>query len=175
MKLFSDNDVTVGKVLSPHGVGGMVKVFPLSDFPERASRLEKAEIVSEGSRRRIELESASLYGRFWLVKFAGIDTREEVQLLTGSYLVIPKEERFVLPDDAFYHDQLVGLEIYTTEGAFLGLLVEVISTGGHDMYLLQRVGTGEKIMIPAVKKVVRTVDLKAGRIVVELPAGLLDL
>ena len=177
MKLFNENDdVVIGEILSPHGIGGMLKVFPYSDFSERIDKLHEAELVRETTRRSMAVEKASLYGRFWLIKFQGVDTREEARRLSGSLLVIPKDKRMYLPEGRFYYDQLIGLQIYSPDDELLGLIIDIITTGGHDLFLVEQAGgEGKKALIPAVKKFIRQVDLGAGRIVADLPEGLLDL
>lgn len=175
--MFNENyDVVIGRVLSPHGIGGQVKVFPYSDYPERINLLHEVDLIVGTERRTMIIEKASVYGRFWLVKFKGIETREAVQLLNGGQIVIPNHERVPLPDDHFYHDQLVGLQVFNSEGELLGLIVDIIATGGHDIMIVERAGlTNQQTLIPAVRKFVRLVDLKKGTIVVDLPDGLLDL
>jgi 16S rRNA processing protein RimM len=177
LKLFNENDdVLIGIVVSPHGIGGLAKVFPLTDNPERINLLQEVDLILETERRSVVIEKASLYGRFWLLKFKGIKTREEIQLLGGSKIVIPRSQRLALPDDHFYHDQLVGLKVYNSDGDLLGLIVEVISTGGHDLLMIERAGLSDrKTLVPAVKEFVRQVDLKAKKLVVDLPEGLLEL
>jgi len=177
LKLFSENnDAVIGIVLSPHGIGGLVKVFPYSDYPERIKLLQEVEMIRQSERCIMVIEKASLYGRFWLIKFAGIETREDAQSLGGNRLVIPRHQRLPLPDGHFYHDQLVGLQVYNSDGELLGLVVDIISTGGHDLIMIERAGLSDhKTLIPAVKKFIRQVDLQAERIVVDLPEGLLEL
>ncbi|HSW35807.1 MAG TPA: PRC-barrel domain-containing protein, partial [Candidatus Limnocylindrales bacterium] len=60
-------------------------------------------------------------------------------------------------------------------GELLGSISAVISTGGHDLYVLEQAGQDKKSLIPAVKKFIKQVDLAANRVIVELPEGLLDL
>ncbi len=169
-------DVVIGKVLSPHGTGGMVKVYPYSDYPERVYLLEEVELEAESRRKIYAVEKASLHGQYWLVKFQGINSREEAYRLGGSLVRIPREKRMPLPEGTFYHDQLVGLQVYTIEGKLLGSITGVIKSGGHDQLVLARSGQKDKItFIPAVKEFIRQLDLSAGFISVDLPEGMLDL
>lgn len=169
-------DALIGKVLSPHGTGGMLKVFPYSDFPERIKLLETVELISDDRRERMFVERADVYGRFWLIKFTGVETREDAGRLCGSSVVIPQQERISLPEGQYYFDQLVGLMVYNSAGVMLGCIIDIICTAGHDLYQVKLDGIeNRKVYIPAVKKVVRHVDLSTGKVTVELPEGLLDL
>jgi 16S rRNA processing protein RimM len=169
--------VKIGKILAPHGVAGLLKVYPYTDFPERCALLKEVTVEQKGKRRRKTVEKAVVYGRFWLIKFAGVDTREEAALLAGAVLLIPKAERIPLPAGVYYVDQVVGLKVYTTDGELLGRVTRVISTGGHDLYAVKKEPNrdGAEFLVPAVKKFVKSIDPDGGKMVVELPDGLLDL
>ncbi len=169
-------DVVIGKILSPHGTGGMVKVYPYSDFPDRVRLLEKVELEQRSGRREYMVEKASVHGSYWLVKFQDIDSRDGAEELRDSLVRIPREERLNLPEDSYYHDQLEGLQVYDTGSRLLGSVVEVIPSGGHDQIVIARAGEKDKTsLIPAVKEFIRRVDLSQGILVVELPEGMLDL
>lgn len=169
-------DALIGKVLSPHGTGGILKVFPYSDFPERIKLLETVELILDHGRERMYIERAEVYGPFWLIKFRGIETREDAGRYRGSGVVIPQHERISLPEGHYYFDQLVGLMVYDSAGIMLGYIIDIISTGGHDLYQVRLNGIEKRqVFIPAVKKFVRHVDLSAGKVTVDLPEGLLDL
>jgi len=148
-------------VLSPHGVGGQVKVFPYSDFPERIKSLDRLVLKSNQGHKEMLIETASIYGRFWLVKFYGVDNREQAVNLRESLLIIPLTQRVALPEGS---------------GQLIGKVVDLHLTGGHDLLIVEKEDEAEKkIMIPAVKKFIKKIDQKAKIIVVELPEGLLDL
>ena len=177
LKLFNDiNDVAIGKILSPHGVGGVVKAYPYSDYPERISKLRQVDLIAGTERRSMIVEKATVYGRLWMIKFKGIDTRDDGRLIGGSLMVIPRHERMPLPNNHFYHDQLVGLKVYDSGGELLGLIIDIISTGGHDLLLFEKDGQDNRnAMIPFVREFIKQVDLQTGRVIVDLPEGLLDL
>lgn len=163
-------------VLSPHGVGGLVKVFPYTDFPERITDLDRVVLQNNLGQKEMLIETASVYGRFWLVKFKDIDSREQAVTLRESLLIIPLEQRIALPEGSYYHDQLVGLKVFDTGGQLIGKVVDLHTTGGHDLLIVEKEDEAAKqFMVPVVKRFVMKVDRKAGEIVVELPEGLLDL
>ena len=172
-----EREVVIGKVLSPHGVTGMVKIFPLSDHPQRVSLLDGAVLVGKTERLAHPVEKSAAYGRFWLVKFKGIDTREAAASIREFLLVIPKEKRLKLPEDSFYHDQLAGLAVYDTGGVYIGKVKGVTPAGAHDLLLVEsNLGQQEnELLVPLIKKFIKKVDLTEKQILVDLPAGLLDL
>jgi 16S rRNA processing protein RimM len=174
-----NEDVAIGQILSPHGVAGMSKVFPYTDYPERCHDLKQVTLELNGSRSRLTVENASIYGRFWLFKFKGVDSREQAGRLTGGMLFIPRDQRMTLPEGSYFFDQITGLKVYTVDGEQLGEIAEVISTGGHDLYVLKQQTAGgapdKKILLPAVRSFIKQIDLSTGRMIVELPEGLTDL
>ncbi len=166
----------IGQILSPHGVAGQVKVFPYSDYPERVGLLSEVKLVTDSESMNMIVEKASVHGRFWLIKFQGVDSRDQACRLSGALMQIPLEERVSLPENSFYHDQLVGLEVYDTADQLLGRVIDVVETGGHDLLIVQPAAKDNKnFMVPAVKSIIRKVDLSAGSLLVELPEGLLDM
>jgi 16S rRNA processing protein RimM len=174
-----NEDVAIGQILSPHGVAGMSKVYPYTDYPERCHDLDRVTLELNGERSRLKVEKAAIYGRFWLLKFAGIDSREQAGRLTGGLLFIPMADRISLPEGSYFYDQITGLQVYTVAGEQLGEITGVISTGGHDLYVLKQKpdgpAPGREILLPAVRRFIKKIDPAAGRMVVDLPDGLTEL
>jgi len=174
--LFSDRDILIGKVLAPHGIAGQVRVFPYSDYPERVVYLNDVILQVDKEKRKMTVEKATRHGHNWLLKFSEVESREEAEKLRDGLVFITREERMPLPEGSYYHDQLIGLDIYTEEGQYLGKLSNVITRGGHDQLIIKLDDrAGKETMIPAVKEFIRQVDLEEGKAVVNLPEGLLDL
>ncbi|MFO7951891.1 MAG: ribosome maturation factor RimM [Bacillota bacterium] len=172
----SDQQILIGKILAPHGIGGQVRVYPYSDFPERVAFLKEVILEAEQGQKTLVVENASRHGRNWLIKFEEVNTRDEAENLRDTLIFIPREERMPLPEGYYYHDQLIGLEVYTEEGVYLGILGNVITNGAHDQLLVKLAKrSGKEVMIPAVKEFVKEIDLIAGKVIVSLPKGLLDL
>lgn len=168
--------IAVGRILSPHGVAGLLKVLPLTDFPGRYEQLSEVVCELDGRRRRLTVERASLHGKFWHIKFTGIDSREDAAVLRDGLILIRPEERVTLPDGRYYYDQLIGLMVYNTAGECLGQLWEVIPGAAHDHYLVRSKGPDQiEFLLPAVREFVLEIDLSGGKIVAEPPAGLLEL
>ncbi len=174
--MINGRDVVLGAIISPHGTGGMVKVYPYSDFPERVRLLEEVKLEKEARGRLHKVEKAAVHGKYWLIKFKDINSRDEAEELRDSLIKIQKGERLPLPEGTYYHDQLEGLKVYNVSGELLGSVVEIRPGGGHDQIILARANeTDIYNSIPAVKEFIRQVNLEEGIIVVDLPEGMLDL
>lgn len=158
--------VAVGLILAPWGRAGDLKVQPLTDFPQR---------FAPGCRLYIDDEPYVIERCQWrrgyaYLKLSGIDDTDAAKALRQRLLEIPESELMSLAEDEYYHFQILGLEVQSTEGEALGTVVEVISTGGNDVFLVR--GPEGELLIPAVDDVIRGIDLKTGRMEVELVEGL---
>lgn len=165
--------INIGKVVSVHGLKGEIKVFPYSDFPERCYHLKYVRLTESEDINVLEVENVRIQGVLWVIKLKGVDSRNEADKLRGRYLYILPEERMDLPPDTYYFDDIIGLEVYSVNGEYLGIIKDILPSGGQDAYV---VGNDKKFfMIPAVKKIIREVDTERGRLTADLPEGLLDL
>ena len=152
--------VRVGQIMGAFGIQGAVKVSPLTDFPDRFA--PGSGLVLDGERRRVEWSRP--HAPLLVVKLFGLDTRTVAEMHRGRYLEIADEEAHQLPGGAWYHHQLVGLEVATAAGRDLGRLVQVLERPANDVWVAQRDGIEQ--LIPATRDAVLDVDLAAGRVVV---------
>lgn len=164
--------ITVGEIVAPHGCRGAVRILPLTDFPERFLRMEKLILLRKGERKSYVVEEAREHKRFVIVKLAGIDTMDDAAALRGALIQVPRGETVPLPPGRYYVFEIIGLKVWSEEGAFLGEVSAVLATGANDVYSVQT-PSGKEILIPALKAVVREIDLQEGKMVVRLPEGLL--
>ena len=115
------------------------------------------------------IESASVHKGQFILKLAGIDNVESAEGLRGYWVMVPIEKAKKLPRGAYYIYQLVGLEVYDTGGEYLGKIDDVLTAAANDVYLVRGPGvkdpTGE-LLVPAIKAVVKRVDLAGGRMVI---------
>jgi 16S rRNA processing protein RimM len=87
---------------------------------------------------------------------------------------VPIGEAIPLEDGEYYEHQILGLEVWELSGGYLGQVEEIIHTGANEVYVVRNAGSDRReILIPAIKDVVLEVSLEAGRLVVELPDGLI--
>jgi len=166
--------VTVGKIVNTHGNRGMLRVMPLTDFPDRFYNMDAILALRDNTRRTLHIEKVFNHKRFIVIKFREIPDMNEAEKLKGAYLQIYRDQLTELPEDTFYIFQIVGCKVFTTEEKFLGKVTDVIQTGANDVYVVEREDKRKPLLIPALKSVVRNVSLKAGRIDVTLPEGLED-
>jgi 16S rRNA processing protein RimM len=105
-------------------------------------------------------------------RLSGIVTKEQADALRGKRLMIARDVLPNLPDDEFYHADLVGLAVLDTGGVLLGEVKTVLNHGASDLLEIMRPGTPETVLLPFTQASVPTVDLAGGRIVADPPEGL---
>lgn len=172
----------IGKIIAPFGIKGEVKVYPYSDFLERCYLLKKVMLENEGISEYKVVKKAYIHKNMWILLFEGCYTREEAQKLTGSVVKIFSTERIPLPPGSYYLDQIIGLQAFTVAGENLGYVSDIIKTGSNDVYVLTQEkkdgdkpsGSNREILVPALKSVVKEINLQKGYILIKLPEGLLD-
>jgi 16S rRNA processing protein RimM len=163
--------VVVGRVIKPHGVLGWVKVEALTANPRRYR--EGNTFLLEGNERgeRLLLEDVKESAGTLLVKFEGLDDRKKAERLKGRKLLVTPEELGEPPRNHLWEHQLIGLDVITNQGRYLGEVEEILETGANDVLVVR----GDKeCLIPMIEEVIVGVELEDGRITVEPPPGLLE-
>ncbi len=163
--------ITVGTISKPHNLKGNVIVFPLTDFPERLLEMKEVLVEKEGKTNLMSIEKATLYKRFLNIKFLGVDTIEYAEQLRGALLKITQEQLKPLGKDQYYIFQLIGLKVKKVDGQLLGQLTDVLKTGANDVYVIKD-GSGKELLLPALKSVVKKIDLECMEMQVELLPGM---
>ena len=154
----------IGRVGAPHGIGGEVRVSPLTDFPERFNGLREVMVGDE----LLHITRMKAQGKNLLMQFHEYPVREEAQRLTGRLLTVARTDAAPLEEGEYYVFDIVGLSVYDEAGTLLGSVENVIRTGSNDVYAV-RAEDGRELLIPALRSVVRSIDIAGGRMDVCLP------
>ncbi len=161
----------IGQVVGAHGINGAVKVHYYADHPRTLSAGDTLSLrTAGGTQARYSVAWSRPHKRNYLVGLEGIDSRSSAEALKGAQVVIPRSELPALEDDTFYWVDLIGLAVYTMTDRYLGRITAIIPTGGNDVYVVRQDET--ETLVPALKTVIKEVDLEGGTMRVELPEGL---
>ena len=164
--------VSIGRIVKPRGVKGEFLVAPLTFSVERFDSVARVFIEVDGGTREFTIEHYRPYGSMVIVKLSEINTPEDARLLKGRHLMVPEEESPPLPEGVYYYYQIIGMDVFTVDGAFVGRVTDIIETGSNDVYVV-RDGDREHL-IPAVRDVIREIDTARKRIVISPEPGLLE-
>ena len=169
----------VGVITAPHGVRGEVKVFPTTDDNARFKNLKTVLLDQGRGTRELEIEGVKFFKNMVILKFKGIDDRNDVERMRQAKLLVTRENAVELGKDEYFIANLIGLRAIDEEGEAFGTISDVIQTGANDVYVVTT-KQGEEVMIPAIKDCILEVsveeqDGQAGYVRIHLLPGLLDL
>lgn len=171
----SNQTILIGKVSATHGVRGQLRITSFSGDPGSFTTLRSVMIKKPGGgMESFAVAGATGHGKKIILSLEDFTNINDVLHLVGREVYVLRDQLPELSDDEFYWCDLLGLQVVTEGGELLGKLVDIISTGSNDVYVVQE-GGGKEILIPALDDVVLGVDPVAGRMTVSLPEGLLDL
>ncbi len=159
-----DQLIVVGKIVAPHGVRGDVRVIPLTDFPERFDGLKRV-FLDDGNE--LAIENVKNHNQLLILKFVGLNSRNDIESLRGRLLKIPKTEAVRLPSGEFYVFDIIGLKVFDDAGSYLGVVSDVLKTGSNDVYVVDQEDK-RQLLIPALKKVITKIDIPTGQMSVKL-------
>ncbi|MCL1629019.1 ribosome maturation factor RimM [Roseibaca sp. V10] len=164
--------VCVGAVAGAYGVRGEVR---LKSFCAEAEAIGSyGPLWSEDGTRSFEITLGAAVAQGFAARLSGVQSREQADALRGLRLFVDRARLPSLPDDEFYHADLIGLEVFDTGGTSLGRVKAVLNHGASDLLELVSPGRKGAVLLPFTQAIVPTVDLAAGRIIADPPEGLLE-
>ncbi|RJK98536.1 16S rRNA processing protein RimM [Paracoccus aestuarii] len=161
----SHDRICVGAIAGAFGVHGEVRLKSFCAEPTDIAGY--APLTTEDGARRFDLTLTRPVTGGLGARLSGVTTKEQADALRGVTLWAPRSVLPSLPDDEFYHADLIGLEVVDTGGAALGRVRAIYDHGAGD--ILEIVGGAQALMLPFTRAVVPTVDLAARRIIVDPP------
>lgn len=165
--------ITIAKVVKVQGRIGEVLSELFTDFPEKFQERRKLYAwLAQGERRELQLEDFWPHKGAMVLKFAGVDSIDDAEKLKGAEIQIASSDRSKLEDDAVYVSDLIGCKV-TVAGREIGTVSDVDFGAGEAPLLVIK---GEKeYLVPFAAEFVTRQDLKAKRIEMQLPDGMLEL
>ena len=164
--------LAIAKVVNTHGVKGEVKLMPLTSDISRFDDLEHVFVNINNNIKKLEVEAVRYFKGFVLLKIKGIDSIDEAEGLKNLDLIVDRKNARKLDEDEFFICDLIGCNVFEND-ILLGEIVNILQTGSNDVYEVKNDKT-KNILIPALKTVVKKIDINSKRIDVLLPEGLID-
>ncbi|OWU85613.1 16S rRNA-processing protein RimM [Oceanicola sp. 22II-s10i] len=163
--------ICLGAIAGSFGVRGEVRLK--SFCAEPGAIADYAPLTTEDGSRSFSIEITRPIKNGYAARLGGIATKEQADALKGVRLFAPRDRLPALPDDEYYHADLIGLTVVDTGGAELGRVKAVLNHGADDLLEVQASGQSKTFLLPFTLACVPTVDLSAARIVADPPEGLL--
>lgn len=165
-----DDLVCVGALAGAFGVRGEVRLKSFCATPEAIAGY--APLSDESGTRRFDVTLTGRAANALTARLSGIRTREEAEALRGLRLFVPRARMPDLPEDEFYHADLIGLAVHDPGGTLLGHVRAVLNHGAGDLLEIHGPGLRDTVLLPFTRAAVPLVDLRGRRVVADPPEGL---
>jgi 16S rRNA processing protein RimM len=159
--------ICIGAIAGSFGIAGEVRLKSFCSEP--ADIATYGPLLSEDGKRQFNITLTRHVSGGLGARIAGITTKEAADALRGTSLHVPRDRLPKLPDDEFYHADLIGLDAYDTGGELLGKVTALHNHGAGDIVEISPIRHKSALLLPFTIAIVPNVDLTAGRIVVNLP------
>ncbi len=161
----------IGQVVNTFGIKGFVKVNPWVDDITRFDKLKNIYIKNKKEIKQLEIEEVKYHKNMVLMKFKGIETIEQAELLRNYYLEIDRKDAIPLEEGTYFIADLLESEVYSDENELLGILEDIYNTGSNDIYVVKN-ELGKTLLLPGIPEVIKDVDIENKKIIVHLLKGL---
>ena len=164
-------NLEIGQIVNIFGIKGFVKVNPWVNDVTRFDDLKKVYIKIRKSLKELEIEEVKYHKNQVLLKFKGVETVEQAEMLRNAILEIDRKDAIPLEEGEYFIADLLESEVYTDEGKKLGILEDIFNTGSYDIYVVKN-ELGKSILLPGIPDVIKEVDIENKKIIVHLLKGL---
>ena len=161
----------IGQIVNTSGLKGIVKVNPFTDDVSRFEEIKKVFIEKNKELTEYEIEEVRFHKNQVLIKFKNIDSIEEAEKFRNCYIKISRKDARKLPEDTYFIVDLIDTNVYLENNEYVGKIIDVFSTGSNDVYVIKREENTD-LLIPAIKDVVKKVDIKNKKMIINLIKGL---
>ena len=167
-----DKYFEIGQIVNTNGLKGVVKVKPFTDDIKEFETFENIYVQIKAELVEYKIESVRYAKNMVFLKLKGIDTIEEAESLRSFYIKVERDALPKLEENTYYIVDLLECEVVTIDGENLGKMDDIFNTGSNDIYVVKN-EEGKQILLPAIKEVIKDVDIPNKKITVKLMEGLI--
>ena len=162
----------LGQIVNVKGLKGEVKVNSFSENNERFEEVSEVILKLKSKQETYKIEKVGYHKSQVIIKFKNVNTVEEAEKLRNAIILIDRDVLGELPEGVYYIADLIGLDVYTEENEHLGKVDDIYNTGSNDIYVVKN-DLGKQILLPAIKEVVKEINLDEKTITVHILKGLM--
>ena len=162
--------ICVGAIAGSFGLQGEVRLKSFCSVPEAIATY--GQLTSEDGSRSFTVKLTRPVANGLGARITGITTKEQADALKGTSLYVDRSKLPSLPDDEYYHTDLIGMTVHDTGGALIGTVQAVHNHGAGDLLEIMGQGMKTALLLPFTLAIIPTVDLAARRVIADLPEGL---
>lgn len=155
-----ESRMELGKIVNTVGLKGEIRVWPYIDYFDKVKK-----VYINGKEH--EIERTRNHKNVVIIKLKDINTIDEAESLKDMMIEMERKDAPSLPEGIYYINDLIGFEVYSDDGKFLGTLDDIFNTGANDIY---QVGD---ILLPPIKDVIKQIDTDNQKIIIHLIDGLI--
>ena len=164
----ADRKLLMGRIGAAHGIKGEVRITSFTEEPLALTTY--GPLATNRPGLIIEIETARATTNVLVARLKGVADRSAAEKLNGVELYVDRDK---LPppdeDDAFYHADLIGLDVRLGDGTVLGKVSAIPNFGAGDLIEVTDARTGDTFLYPFSKAVVPEIRLGEGYLVIEVP------
>ncbi|MBQ8042776.1 MAG: 16S rRNA processing protein RimM [Clostridia bacterium] len=160
--------IEFGKIVNTHGLKGEVKVYSYTDNEANILKLKKVYI--DGTK--YDVQSIKPFKNMFIMKLKGIDVIEDTKILIDKMCFREIVQGESNDEEGYFVKDLVGIHVVDEDNRTIGTLKEVFNTGANDVYEVV-LEDGKSIYLPAIKQVVKKIDIDSKTMVVQIMEGLI--
>ena len=161
----------VGEIVKTHGLQGCIKMI---SYLETKSTFSKSDFIyvetSPGHKHRFGLKKVSASGKAFFLELNEINDVEAAKNLVGCKVYLSKSILKKLPEGEYYFQDIIGMNVFSENGKFIGNIESIFSTGSNDVYVCR--APDREILLPAISDVIKHIDIQQRIMTVIIPEGL---
>jgi 16S rRNA processing protein RimM len=166
----------VGKIVNTHGLLGEVRVISSTDFPEKRFKVGNTLYLFMDTEKKplpLIIRSHRNHKNFNLLTFENYYNVGQVEVFKNGVLKVKEAQLGKLDEGEFYFHEIIGCSVFTDEGMEVGEIIEVLTPGANDVWVIKKAGSKD-ILIPYIEQIVKEVDISAKKVIITPMEGLLD-
>lgn len=167
-----DKYFEIGQIVNTNGLKGLVKVKPFTDDIKEFETFESIYVQKKNELIEFKIEAVKYAKQMVLLKLEGINDIDSAEALRNLYIKVSRDALPELQENSYYIVDLLECEVVTVAGEFLGKMDDIFSTGSNDVYVVKN-EEGKQILLPAIKEVIKNIDIPNKKITVKLMEGLI--
>ena len=161
----------VGEIVKTRGLHGCLKVL---SYLEAKSNFSKPDFIYieniQGQKNRFRLKKIENSGNAFFIELEEINDVTSARNLVGCKVYWPKDTLKKLSPGEYYFQDIIGLDVYSEDGSYIGKIKSVFPTGSNDVYVCG--GKNREILLPAISNVIKQIDINQRVMTVKIPDGL---
>ncbi len=161
--------ILIGKIVNTHGIKGEIKVYPYTDDIDNLSKIKQIYLDKELTKV-CNVDRCRIQKNMLIVKLKDIDIIEDAVKLKDMDIYIPRSSLKKLDKDSYYIADLIGIEVFDINNNYIGIFKDSFNCGANDVYEIAT--DSGSIYLPAIKQVIKKVDIENKKMYVEIMKGL---